>query len=475
MTDLLELPALTGNRHPITEQVVADAFAARNGFPVPRIIDCFPFYNELDLLDIRLAELKDVVDCFVIVEAAETFSGKPKEYVFEANGDRFRDYPIHYIKIPQFPEALTTPWQREAYTRDALFVGLQGLNLAPTDVIMLSDVDEIPRASAMRPCAELVASGQVGPCAVLEQPLSYYYVNCISSERWHGTRMVRRDHFTSFQELRDSGGTIIADAGWHFSYLGGPEAIRRKIGAYSHTEYDRPEITDAAHIQECMARGADLFGREMAYGFVPLDETFPSHLLRNRDRYAHLVWSEPPRSLGLDEYFRQAVRTPSDINEHLAYLNRLASTVGHVTEFGTRSGCSTSAFLQARPKRLVCYDLERKGEVSALEQIAADAAIDFEFRERDVRTVEIEPTDLLFIDTWHVEEQMREELCRHAHKARAYLVMHDTETFGHNGESPGHRGVWYAISEYMQTHPEWRLLQHIPHNNGLTVFARVGA
>jgi hypothetical protein len=111
--------------------------------------------------------------------------------------------------------------------------------------------------------------------------------------------------------------------------------------------------------------------------------------------------------------------------------------------------------------------------VSELETAARGAGIDFQFRQCNVLEVDIEPTDLLFIDTWHVEEQMREELRRHADKVRRFLVMHDTETFGLYGETVGCGGIWPAISDYMREHPEWRLLAHFTHSHGLTVFERV--
>src|SRR5581483_7498407 len=112
----------------------------------------------------------------------------------------------------------------------------------------------------------------------------------------------------------------------------------------------------------------------------------------------------------IHELFERAVNTPSDIWEHVPVLYKYASTVGHVTEFGTNVGNSTSAFLFARPRTLITYDVERHAKVSELETAAAEAGIDFRFCQADVRTQEIAPTDLLFIDTRHAYEQMKAEL-----------------------------------------------------------------
>jgi hypothetical protein len=99
--------------------------------------------------------------------------------------------------------------------------------------------------------------------------------------------------------------------------------------------------------------------------------------------------------------------------------------------------------------------------------------VNFTFHQADVLTVEIEPTDLLFIDTWHVAQQIQEELRLHGDRSRRYLVLHDTETFGEKGETAGHGGIWPAIAAFVRQNPQWHLLHHFPHSNGLTVLSRM--
>jgi hypothetical protein len=86
--------------------------------------------------------------------------------------------------------------------------------------------------------------------------------------------------------------------------------------------------------------------------------------------------------------------------------------------------------------------------------------------------VEIEGTDLLLIDTWHVYEQLKQELRLHGGKVRKYIVLHDTTTFAEYGETPGHRGLWSAVEEFLAQGTFW-LKQRRANNNGLTILERV--
>ncbi len=173
----------------------------------------------------------------------------------------------------------------------------------------------------------------------------------------------------------------------------------------------------------------------------------------------------------LEELFRKAVDTHGDIHEHIPTLRRFAEQCSHVTEFGTRWATSTIAFIAARPKRLVCYDVQRCDEVGDREQTARDAGVDFQFHQADVLTVDIEPTDLLFIDTKHTYDQLKSELERHADKARKFIILHDTVSFGLVGEDGG-KGLNAAADEYFASVSGWSLIENSPNCNGLRVYAR---
>lgn len=176
----------------------------------------------------------------------------------------------------------------------------------------------------------------------------------------------------------------------------------------------------------------------------------------------------------------------SDINEHLPTLFCLSKECVHVTEMGVRDGKSTRAFLNSNVI-LRSYDLYLDEGVNSLFQIAEkDYGKDVNYIMGDSTQVDIEETDLLFIDTWHQYNQLKQELDRHHSKVRKYIVFHDTHSFGIIGEKNSGGGdkiltetienpigILPAIIEFMIEHPEWKFYIHKKNNNGLTVIKRV--
>jgi predicted O-methyltransferase YrrM len=166
-------------------------------------------------------------------------------------------------------------------------------------------------------------------------------------------------------------------------------------------------------------------------------------------------------------------RTTSDINEHLPMLYFLAQQCDHVTEFGVRTGASTLAFLhglQGRPATLRSYDINDQYGVQEL--LTRWTRVEWTFSICSTLLISrIEPTDLLFVDTLHNYDQVRQELALHGEAARRWIVFHDTETFGTVGDDGG-RGINQAIDEWLQAKPEWRIVYRTHRNNGLTVIER---
>ena len=176
----------------------------------------------------------------------------------------------------------------------------------------------------------------------------------------------------------------------------------------------------------------------------------------------------------LQSIYNEKCSIPSDINEHLPTLKKYADECGHITEMGVRWVVSTYALLMGKPKKLISYDINPINS-EPIQQLVKDVT-DFEFRVANTLELEIEETDLLFIDTLHNYNQLKGELELHANKARKYIIFHDTTSFEWIGESYNGKvdeiGLWPAIEEFLETNTNWELYERFENNNGLTILKR---
>ena len=172
----------------------------------------------------------------------------------------------------------------------------------------------------------------------------------------------------------------------------------------------------------------------------------------------------------IEQLYKERCKQVTDINEHLPVLRELASQVDHVTEFGVREGHSTVAFATALPNTLISYDINRMPPILEAAVIAYMPRFAFKFIRANVLKVEIEPTDLLFIDSYHTYEHLNREFELHSNKVNRFLVFHDTETFGTQGEDGSTPGLMAAVDEFM-AEGDFNMT-HYPNNNGLTILER---
>src|SRR5574343_1351376 len=172
--------------------------------------------------------------------------------------------------------------------------------------------------------------------------------------------------------------------------------------------------------------------------------------------------------MNLQETF-ESFKIPSfntqDIYEHMDTLKDLAAECKHVTEMGFRTGTSFCALLMGNPQKLISYDLTIPPWAKAkFDELKGDTHI--ELIEANTLHLEIEPTDLLFIDTLHTYTQLKRELELHGNKASKYLVFHDVESYGKIGEDKQSPGLQMAIIEFVEANPHWQLHLHHRNNNG---------
>lgn len=278
------------------------------------IYDCFTFFNELDLLEIRLNVLKDVVDKFVLVEADRTFTNRPKKLFFEENKARFAEFSdrIIHVIVKDHPP-FKTAWHYESHQRNAIIRGLT--DAKPDDVVLIGDVDEIPMP------AMIAAHAHKSGISVFNQIYFAYYLNFrnVRQQWWHGTKMLSYDNFchvfdgveTIHNEMLpddiNQGTTpskirmrtpprsrcktrVIRNGGWHFTSLGGAERLAEKIKSFSHQEYNPGEDKiDLEQLEKMIVSGKGPFWEMACFG-ERINGHYPSYIVDNQQRYSSLIF-----------------------------------------------------------------------------------------------------------------------------------------------------------------------------------------
>lgn len=283
------------------------------------IYDCFTFYNELDLLEIRLSLLDEAVDRFVLCESPFTFRCQPKPLYFAENADRFARWKdrIHHLVYAGEPNE--NPWLNEIGQRAFLAHGLQRANV--DDLVLIGDVDEIPhpKNAARRPA----------PGRVLGHRQRFavgYFNRVIDDEGWIGTRAVRLGDIPAIGTLHDvrrgpADALEIVEGGWHFSSLGGSLVLKEKMHTYSHSELDVPYFSDPLRLEAEFASPREA-------RCLPLEDDAPA--LLHEPRWAKYVWRQPPPQDG------GAAEQLAHAHGCYAYVDPAAPAVGAVTEDGER-------------------------------------------------------------------------------------------------------------------------------------------
>ena len=277
------------------------------------IYDCIPFLNELDILKLSMHILSPYVDRFVIEEAAVTFSGEPKPMIFAQNRQLFNGFSdkILYVPVEDNPADITTTHERDKYQKNQLIRALG--DCSPDDIIIFSDVDEIPNPSALKRILDNFDPDKVYHLA---QRMFYCFLNMeeisgnllsitgefpgIYDRQWLGSKVcsfgkLPKEGIVYLREVstKDPSSIRIADGGWHFGYMGGngeKDVARRisdKVQAAAHQEYN-----ESKYLREAVDRllcGEDIFGRDAKFIRVEIDETYPDYLREHMQEYDYLI------------------------------------------------------------------------------------------------------------------------------------------------------------------------------------------
>jgi GR25 family glycosyltransferase involved in LPS biosynthesis/tetratricopeptide (TPR) repeat protein len=236
-----------------------------------KVIDCFLFYNELELLEYRLNVLKGIVDYSVIVEATTTFTGKPKKLYFDP--ERFKDFNIIHIVVDDMPHVsdfvLGDQWKNEAHQRNCIERGLKKLPIKHDDFVLISDLDEIPD-----PCTLnlIKMESNLEVLSQFEQDFYYYNLNNKLPDLWYSCKIFKYRFLKgkTIQELRLEVLYGIYPGGWHLSYFGSPGYIANKIKNFGHQEFNTSTFTDESKILSRIENSIDVFDRPIHLDYVPV-------------------------------------------------------------------------------------------------------------------------------------------------------------------------------------------------------------
>jgi beta-1,4-mannosyl-glycoprotein beta-1,4-N-acetylglucosaminyltransferase len=281
-----------------------------------KVYDCFTFFNELDLLEIRLNELDNVVDFFVLVESSYTHQGKPKALLFEENKARFNQFlhKIIHVVVKDMPLSNITGtvgnWTLENFQRNCITRGL--LNVDKTDKIIISDLDEIPNAKVLsqylsesKPVVFSMRHHIYFFNAVVSPPIKYldlakkyllsFFLNSykIKLHRdffWLGSIMVSFSDLDLPQKLRNnrenpkSGYIVAQNGGWHFTYMGGIDKIIEKLSALNQ-EFDYEPFKNETMIRNKIANKLNVLNNGSRFKIIKIDNTFPLFLVEHITRF----------------------------------------------------------------------------------------------------------------------------------------------------------------------------------------------
>jgi len=261
------------------------------------IYDCFQFFNEEHILDLRFNVLDEYVNFFVIVESTTDHQGNPKKLNFDIKKFNKFNKKIIYIVVDDTKEAIKKPHIGgeslvEQHQRNSLLRGLK--NCHDNDLVILSDVDEIPDLNKLN----LFNKKKY---AVFSQKMFNYKINLLNETEsdWHGSKICLKKNLKSPQWLRNlkfkkypfwridkpRNLQIIENGGWHFAYLQSTENISKKIKSFAHGEFNKPNFSDQEKIEEKIKMGKDIFDRNISYRKVEVDSSFPKYIIENKEKF----------------------------------------------------------------------------------------------------------------------------------------------------------------------------------------------
>lgn len=300
------------------------------------VYDCFQFFNELDILKLRLHVMNPIVDRFVISEATETFSGLKKPLYYEENKELFQEFEdkIIHVVVDDTPPGYTH--DRDTFQKNAVGRGLAGCT--DEDIVIFSDLDEIPNPEKVKEIIEAIRRNEnhaQEKVFHLAQRLFYCYLNMeevsgnllaycgefegVERKKWLGSKVCSYKVAKTMPlgELRwpkcKEFGVRIDDGGWHFGYMGGngendvKKRIAEKVRSAAHQEYNNRAVL--AEAGDRIKDGEDIFGRESTFRVAPIDDTYPDYLREHISEYSHLLKPKEAKIKVMGRHCKRKIRS----------------------------------------------------------------------------------------------------------------------------------------------------------------------
>ena len=260
------------------------------------IFDCFQYFNEDHIADLRFNILDEYVDFFVVVESTVNHQGQTRKLHFDKNKYKKFQNKIIYIEVDDTPDNIKKPHTGgeslvEQHQRNSIMKGLK--KCSDNDLIILSDVDEIPNLNKLNEFNR-------NKYGVFLQKMFMYKFNLVNlkENNWHGSKICLKKNFKSPQWLRNlkfkkypfwridkqKNLQIIKDGGWHFAYLQSPENISKKIKSFAHGEFNRDNMAEEKNIRFKIENNKDIFDRGYKIKKIEVNETFPKYILENKEK-----------------------------------------------------------------------------------------------------------------------------------------------------------------------------------------------
>ena len=259
------------------------------------LIDAFTYFNEKELVELRLKYLDPIVDHFVVIESSITFTGKEKKWNFPSvlkNNLKEFSHKIQYHQLNIKLDEIKTEeswiidnikgddfWRIENYQRN--YIKTVCKKFSDDDILIISDLDEIPSIKKLKFILNSDFT-KIAPVA-LEQHLFHLDCNYLRLESWRGSivttmKICNENSPQMFRRLRNRI-SHFTDGGWSFSSFGGYERVKEKIESYAHSEHNNDKFKNQIHIENCQKTGADLFHRKVKSKKVEKN-FFPEDLLK---------------------------------------------------------------------------------------------------------------------------------------------------------------------------------------------------